>query len=141
MDKTTHWLPKTLSRFADQFRPKNGCRVDRDLIGTGPQNLVKVIDTGDTAADRKGDGNRFGHSTDDVEEDMAFFMSRRNIVKNEFVGQLVRIEFPQADRVVDILQVLKLLPLHDAAVADVEAGYNSFRQHLTFPLNYGFQPW
>ena len=45
---------------------------------------------------------------------MAFFMSRRNIVKNEFVGQLVRIEFPQADRVVDILQVLKLLPLHDA---------------------------
>ena len=45
---------KTLSRFADQFRPKNGCRVDRDLIGTGPQNLVKVIDTGDTAADRKG---------------------------------------------------------------------------------------
>ena len=72
---------------------------------------------------------------------MAFFMGRRNIVEDEFVGELVGIEFPQFDRVVDVLDVFKLLAFDDAAIADVQARYNTFCQHLTFPLRHGFRPW
>ena len=80
---------KTLGSLTNQFRPPNGSGVDGDLVGTGPQDLVKVVNTGNTAADGKGNGYRLGDGSDDVQEDMAFLVCRRNIVKDEFVCQLV----------------------------------------------------
>ena len=102
---------ETLGRFADQFGTADSGRVDRYLVSTGPQDLVEVVDAADAAANGKGNGNGFGYGADDVDEDMAFFMGRRNIVEDEFVGELVGIEFPQFDRVVDVLMCLNCLPL------------------------------
>ena len=132
---------ETLGRFADQFGTADSGRVDRYLVSTGPQDLVEVVDAANAAANGKGNGNGLGYGADDVDEDMAFFMGRRNIVEDEFVGELVGIEFPQFDRVVDVLDVFKLLAFDDAAIADVQARYNTFCQHLTFPLRHGFRPW
>ena len=132
---------KTLGRFAYQFGAADGSRIDRYLIGASPQDLMEVVDAADAATNGKGNGNGFGYGADDVDEDMAFFMGRRNIVEDEFVGELVGIEFPQFDRIVDVLDMFKLLAFDDAAIADVQARYNTFCQHLTFPLRRGFRPW
>ena len=131
---------EALGRFAYQFGTADSGRIDRYLIGTGPQDLVEVVDAADAAADGKGNGNGFGYGADDVDEDMALFMGRRDVVEDEFIGELVGIEFPQFDGIVDVLDMFKLLAFDDAAIADVQARYNTFCQHLTFPLMRGFRP-
>jgi hypothetical protein len=101
---------------------------------------MKIIDRTDTATDRKGDVNRFGYGADDIDEDVSFFIGRRNIVKDQFVGQLVGIILAQLYGIIDILDILKLFALDDAAIAHIQARYNTFCQHLTLPPVPGFVP-
>ena len=67
---------EALGRFAYQFGTADSGRIDRYLIGTGPQDLVEVVNAADAAADGKGNGNGFGYGADDIDEDMALFMGR-----------------------------------------------------------------
>ena len=47
---------------------------------------MEIVDTGDAAADRKGNVDSFSYGPDDVDEDIPLFMGRRNIVENELIG-------------------------------------------------------
>ena len=64
---------------------------------------------------------------------MALFMGRRDVVEDEFIGELVGIEFPQFDGIVDVLDMFKLLAFDDAAIADVQARTIRFANILHSP--------
>ena len=57
-------------RLADEVGPHHCRRIDRHLVGPGPQYLMEIVDTGDAAADRKGNVDSFSYGPDDVDEDI-----------------------------------------------------------------------
>ena len=80
---TTHWLPKRRAQVATSAGIVDGGRVDRDLVGTGAQDIAHVERRAHAAADRQGHEDLAGGAFDDVEQRAAAFgaavMSRKQI--------------------------------------------------------------
>ena len=94
MDKTTHWLPKRSAASRMRSGRITAAELTDTLSAPARSTWMEIVDTGDAAADRKGNVDSFSYGPDDVDEDIPLFMGRRNIVENELIGPLLRVKFP-----------------------------------------------
>src|SRR3546814_10023523 len=123
IDRTHHALIAELARhFADQLRPGDGRRIDRNLVGSGKQQGACILHRTDAAADRQrheADRRRAG---DDVQNRAASFMAGGDVEEAKLVRALRVIDARLFDRIARVLQGNEVHALYDPAAGHVEAG-------------------
>ena len=121
--------PEALRRLADHGRPLERRRVQRDLVGARAEQEPDVVDRADPAADGQRHVDALRRPAHDVEHDRAVFVGRRDVEEDELVGALRVVCEGRLDGVTRVAQVHEAHALDDAAVLDVEARDDPFRQH------------
>ena len=119
-----------LGRLAPRVAPVVHRRgVDRDLVGAGEQQRAHVLDAAHAAADGHRHEADLGGAGDDVEDDAAVLVARRDVEEAELVGAGGVIGARRLDRVAGVGEVDEADALDDAPVLDVEAGDDADFQH------------
>jgi hypothetical protein len=106
--------------IGDQLRRPNRGRVDRDLVGTGEQQVLGIADRAYPPADGQRCEHLIRRARDDIDEGRSTFRGGRNIEEADLVGALLIVCGGLLDRVAGIAQLQEVDALHDAAVFDVE---------------------
>ena len=106
--------------------------IDRDLVGTGAEQVANVVERADAAADGQWHKDLLGSVADDVEHDGAIFVTGGDIEKDEFVGAFFFISLRHLYRVAGVAEVDEIRPFDDATAVDVEAWYHAAGEHKTY---------
>ena len=118
---TTHCEPKTSAELGDQLRPRQGRRVDRDLVGAGVEHRLGVVDRADPAADRERDEDVVGGPPGELDDRVAALVRGGDVEEDELVGALGVVARGELDRIARVADVDEVRALDDAPVVDVEA--------------------
>jgi hypothetical protein len=114
---------------ANKLRPVHGSRIDRDFVSSGVQEFADIFDLVDSSADSKRHKNLFCSARDDIQDDLALFVGSGDIQKTEFVGALAVVPAGNFNRIARILEIKEFDAFDHAPGSNVEARYNSLRQH------------
>src|SRR3954465_15215618 len=126
-------LAELFGALLDEFAVRNRGRVDRDLVGSGAQQHLDVVDRADPATDRQRHKARFGRAPDHVEHGAAIFMGGGDVEKAKLVGAGRVIGDRRFDGIAGVAQVDEVDALDDAAVLDVETGDHADLEHQKAP--------
>jgi hypothetical protein len=102
--------------------------VDAHLVRAGVQECPDVVDFRHPAAYRQWDEDLIGDRLDHVVEQRARLHAGGDVQKCQLVGALRVVAASDLDRVAGVAQVDEVDALYDAAVGDVEAGDDAFRE-------------
>ena len=94
-----------LRRRVNEVRSLNCGRIDRNLVYARVQNFTKIFDRPDTAPDRQGDTDGVRRRPDEVDDDVALLVTRRDIKKNQLVCALKFIASRNLDGVARVAEV------------------------------------
>ena len=81
-----HLVAEAVGDLGDQRRPVDGGGVDRDLVGTGPQQPVDVVDRGHAAADGERDEDLLGRPRHDLQGGGPALVRGGDVEEGELVG-------------------------------------------------------
>ena len=126
---TTAWRPNRSAQSPDQSRVGDGRRVQRDLVGPGPQHIAHLVDAPDAAADGQRDERPPGGPFDDVEERAAPLRGGGDVEEDELVGAFAGVPLGQLGRIALVDQVDEAGAFDDAAVGHVEAWDHASTEH------------
>ena len=130
IDGDDHGLPpEPTGAPADQRRVRDGRGVERDLVGTGTQDVAHLRDRPHPAADRQRDECPAGRPLDDVEESGPALRGRADVEEDELVGALGRIALGEGGRVALVNEVFEADALDDATVGHIEAWDHAPAKH------------
>ena len=124
--------PEPHGRVLDKFRIVDRGGVDRHLVATGEEQVSDIIDRPYPSADRKRHEHLFRGAADDVEDDAAFLVGRRDVEERELVRPLLVVKPGDLDRVAGVAQVHEAHAFYHPSRLHVETGYDAFRQHGDF---------
>ncbi len=122
-----------LSGVAHEPTVCDGGRIDRRLIGAREQQLANVVERAHAATHRERHEAGFRSALDDVQQNAAIFVARRDVEKAEFVRAGRVIGDGAFDRIAGVAQIDEIDALDDAAVLDVETGDDAGFEHQAFP--------
>src|SRR6266511_2650755 len=126
VDREHHALrPEPACRAPNQGRISDRSRVDRYLVGTGPQQPVEVFDLADPTADRKRNEDLVAGVLDEVDHATPGLGTCGDVVEHELVDELRVVLSRQLERVAHVYVALELDALRDFTVVNVEAGHDS----------------
>ena len=103
--------------------------VDANLVRAGEQHFAHVIDRADAAADRERDETMFGGAAHDIDHRAALVGRGGDVEKDQLVRLLRVVSHRAFDRIAGVDEVDKIHALDHAAISDIEAGDDSFREH------------
>ena len=109
-------------QLADQLRPLERRRVDRDLVGPGIEHRLRVFDRADAAADRERDEDVVGGAPGQLGDRVALLVRRGDVQEDQLVRALGVVALGQLDRVARVADVDEVRALDDPALIDVQAG-------------------
>ena len=116
-------------------------RIDRGLVGAGEQEIADIVGRADAAANRQRHEAHLGCAPDHIEEDAAILVARCDVEKAQLVRTRLVVSDRALDRVPRVAQVDEIDALDDAAVLDVETGYDAgFESHCAKPASFGPPP-
>ena len=75
-----------LGQLGDELRPRERGRVDRDLVRARGEQLVRVGDRADAAADRERDREPLGDAPHELDQRRASFERRLDVEEHQLVG-------------------------------------------------------
>ena len=135
MATTTHWAAELLRGQAHDLAVGDRGRIDRGLVGAGEQKIADVVGGADAAADRQRHEADLGRAPDDIEQDAAILVARRDVEEAQFVRARLVVSDRALDRVAGVAQIDEIDALDDPAVLDVETGYDpGLEGHWRQPL-------
>ena len=117
----------------DEIRVFNRRRVDRNLICACAQDLLKILNRADAAADRNRDKNLPAGAAYHIRNGIPVFVRRGDVQKYNLVCACFGIGLGQLDRVACVAQADKVDTLDHASVLDIQAGNDTFCQHIILP--------
>src|SRR5690606_19158542 len=100
--------------------------VDRDLVGTGVEQVADVLHVAHATADGQRNEHLAGHALDGVQCGVAVIDAGGDVEEGDLVGTLLVVASGDLHRVTGIADVLELDALDHAAVVHVEAGNDAF---------------
>ena len=122
-----------LGQLGQELGPLDRGPVDRHLVGAEAQQLARVLERRDAAADGEGDLQLGGRALDQLDDRVVAEDGRRDVEKDELVGAVLRVARGHLDRVADVAQLDEAHALDDAPLGDVEAGDQALLDHaITF---------
>src|SRR5215207_11635066 len=104
-----------------QLGVADGGRVDRHLVGAGPQQPLDVLDGPDPAADGERDEHLLGRPGHGLEQGRTGLHGGGDVQEHELVGALGVIDAGQLGRVAGVDQVHERHPLDDPPGGNVQA--------------------
>src|SRR5581483_1948562 len=120
-----------LRQLGDELGTLERRRVDRHLVRTGGEQLLRVVDGANPAADRERDRDALRDAPHELDKRSASVERRLHVEEHELVRPLVRVDAAQLDGISDVPQSLELHALDDAALRDVEARDQTRERHTT----------
>src|SRR5688572_3664426 len=112
---------EALGALGQQLRPRDGRGVDAHLVRPGAQHAPDVVGRTHAAANSERHEDLHGRAPNGVEQCRARFPARGDVEENDLVGALELIARRELHRIADVPQPGEADPLHDAAIANVEA--------------------
>ena len=103
-------------------------RVDAHLVRAGIEQRANIIDSGDTATDGQRDEHLISNGLDHAVQQSARLNAGLDIQERDLVRTLLVVAAGHFDRIARVLQIDEIDSLDDAALRDVEAGNDSFRE-------------
>ena len=129
MATTTAWLPKTAAQAWTSVGSATAARIERHLVGPGPEDGPHLVDRADAAADRQRDEDLAGGPLDDLEERRPTLGCRRDVEVDELVGAFRRVATGEGRWIALVDEIDEAGPLDDAAVRHVETGDDPAAEH------------
>ena len=120
-----------LRRHAHELPVGDRGRIDRGLVGAGEQQLSYVLGRPDAAAHGQRHEADFRRAADDVEQDAAILVARRDVEKAEFVRARLVVGDRALHGISGVAQIDEVDALDDAAVLHVEAGNDAGLEHYS----------
>ena len=120
-----------LSRLADQLRPVDCRRIDRDLICSLSQKPFKIIHSTDSSAHCKGDKHISGHIPYHIHNSIPCFTGSGYVKKNNLIRAGSIVCSGNFHRVTGVLQIHKVHAFYHTAFIHIQTGNNSLCKHLT----------
>ena len=121
---------ETFRAGSEKLRVVDGGCVDAHLVSAGLQQAVRVLDGSHTAADGERDKDLDGHPPYHLYRRGPALGCGRDVEKHQFVSTLGVVQAGVVHRVTGVAQVDKMDTFHDPPVLYVEAGDDSFGQHV-----------
>src|SRR2546425_4966168 len=115
--------------LADELGSRERRRVERDLVGPGPEKRADVLDAPDAPAHRERHVDPFGRPGHDVEHDLPVLVGGRDVEEDQFVGALGVVGLGGRHGITGVAQIDEAHALHDTAVLDVETRDDALGQH------------
>ena len=115
-----------LGYLVNQFGTADGRGIDGNLVRTGIQQPVYVVQLMDTATHGKRYADVGGNTLHQFGERLASLKAGGYIQKNQLVGTLLAISTRQLDRIACMAQIHEIGSFYGLPVFDVEAGNDSF---------------
>src|SRR5690606_21821440 len=122
---------ETRSRLADELGDEYRGGIDRDLVGTGVEQVADVLHVAHATANGQRNEYLAGHALDGVQRGVTVIDAGGDVEEGNLVGTLLVVAARDFHRVAGVADVLELDALDHAAVVHVEAGDDAFCQsHL-----------
>ena len=129
----TAWLPYVLGDSGDERGIGQRRAVQADLVRARVDHGAGVVHRSNAAADGERNEDAARDFADRVEQRAAALERRRDVEDGQLVDALAVVARRQLRRIAGVAQAEEVDALDDAAVADVEAGDESFGQHRQRP--------
>ena len=129
MATTMHCAPNFSAAARTRLAILHRRRIDRDLVGAGFEQSAHVVDAAHAAADGQRHEAALGRAGDHVEDRAALLVAGGDVEEAELVGARLVVSGGGLDRIAGVAQIDEVDALDDAAVFDVEAGYDADLQH------------
>src|SRR6185503_15794351 len=104
-------------------------RVDRYLVGSGPEERAHVVERPDAAADGERHEDAIGGARDDIQDDRALLVRGGDVEERQLVGALRVVALRDLDRIAGVAELDEAHALDDAPALHVEAGDDAAREH------------
>ena len=91
-----HLVAEPVGDLSDDLRTHDRCRVDADLVGTGAEQPIDVVDRADAAADGQWDEYLLGRAGHNVVGRRSITTGRRDVEEDKLVGALLVVRRGQA---------------------------------------------
>ena len=109
--------------------------VHRDLVGSGSEQPVDVLDRGHSPADRQRDEDLLGRPGHDLHRGGPALVGRGDVEEGQLVGALRVVPSGELDRVAGVAEVLEVHALDHPAGVDVEARDDAYGEtHAAVPV-------
>jgi hypothetical protein len=115
--------------FTDHRRILQRGGVDGNLVGPCTEDFSYIFRRTQATAHGERYKHLIGHAPDQVGDNRSLVRRRGDVEKSQFVGPFNIVSLPLFDRVSRINQRNEANPFNDAAVVNIEARNDSFRQH------------
>ncbi len=112
---------ETVRRLAHKLRVEHRSRVDRNLVGTGVEQVANVLHGTHATAHGQRDEHLAGHALDGMQGGVAAIDAGGDVEEGDFVGTLLVVATGNFHRVAGITDVLELDALDHPAVVHVQA--------------------
>ncbi len=112
---------ETVRGLADELRVEHRGSVDRDLVGTGVEQVADVLHGAHATAHGQRDEHLAGHALDGMQGGVAAIDAGGDVEEGDFVGTLLVVATGDFHRVAGITDVLELDALDHPAVVHVQA--------------------
>src|SRR5262245_30933189 len=83
---------KHFSRFPHKVWSAYCSRIDRDLVGAGPEEFTNLVSGVNASSNRQRHKDTLCRTVDDINDDLAFFMRGGNVEKNQLIGTLLVVD-------------------------------------------------
>src|SRR5262249_48225896 len=107
--------------------------VDADLVGAGVEDLGRVAEGANAAANGEGNKNLPGSAADGINERLAPRGGRGDVEQDDFVGAGLGMSPGQLGGIAGIAQIQKLYAFDYASRVHVQAGDDPLKEHRNSP--------
>ena len=129
VDGHDHGLrPELRGDPADEFRVAQRRAVEADLVRARVEQGGGIVVRRHPTADGERHVERGGGTADEVEHRGASVPRGRDVEDDDLVGAVGRVPGGELDRIARVAEIHEARSLHDAAVSNVEAGEQAFRE-------------
>ena len=117
-------------RLADKLGTVNRRGVYRNLVGSCPEQRVKIVNAPDSAAYGEGDKDSIRDLFHHINSNISRIARRGDVEEHKLIRALNIVLLCALNRIACVNEVYKAHTLYNSAVFYVEAGDNSFCVHL-----------
>ena len=128
-----------VGELADELRAIEWGGVGADLVGSGEQQVARIADRADAAADTQRDVDLLGRPLDGLQQLRPLLVSGRDVQPHDLVGALLRVAAGRVDRIAAVAERLEVDALHEPPAAHVEAGDDPPTQRHRAPTPRGLR--
>ena len=119
-------------QFAEQFWTCDRSGIDTDLVSSGAEQLIDILDATHATADRQRNEDLTCGATHHVEHGATAILGSRDIQEGQLISALLAIAASQLHRIAGITEILKVDPLDDPPIVDIQARNHAYCQRHSF---------